>query len=148
MFVATNGSNDVPVVPNLPGQIVRHAEVLYLDYFDAFMQRCQVTPGFAAITADLLPIIHASPSLQDVTVAIGALDASRRASVGSPSGKDAPRYVAFSSYGRAIATLKARLDSTEAVGSEDVLWGTFLLGLFEACLHRTVIVGSATNIST
>jgi hypothetical protein len=105
-----------------------------LDYFDAFIRRCQLTPSFVNITTELLPVINSSDSLRNLTVAIGALDASRRTSVTQSSGQGSPRYIAFSSYGRSLSALKYRLTAAKAEVSEDVLWGTFLLVLFEVGL--------------
>lgn len=83
------------------------------------------------MTTDLMPLIQASPSLQNVALAIGALDASRRSSVRSLHGQNSPWYIALSLYGRSIQALQTQLATTVSAQCEDVLWSTFLLGIFE-----------------
>ncbi|KAH7131746.1 hypothetical protein B0J13DRAFT_108152 [Dactylonectria estremocensis] len=106
-------------------------DTLYLNYFASFLQRCELTREFATTTSDLLPLIQACPPLQGVTRAIGALEASRRGSVCSVAGRQSAQHVAFKSYGDSMRALRPLLQLTGAVYREDVLWSTFLLGIFE-----------------
>ncbi|KAI5458297.1 fungal-specific transcription factor domain-containing protein [Mariannaea sp. PMI_226] len=116
---------------NVPTNLHTHDDVLYLNYFALFMQRCQFTRRFIAITSDLLPLVHTSPSLRDLTLAIGALEASRRGSVELLTHRASPKYTAFSKYGKFLQALHSRLNSADAPVEEDTLWITFLLGIFE-----------------
>lgn len=117
----------------LIGQVSKPEETLYTEHFALFMQKCQFNRAFASVPKDLLPLIHVCPSLREIAVAIGALDASRRGAVGLRRGQDSPRHIAFSSYGKSIHALSTQLENTTSVQREGVLWSTFLLGLFEVC---------------
>ncbi|KAF4995731.1 hypothetical protein FGRMN_4938 [Fusarium graminum] len=79
-------------------QANEHPQATYLDHFNLFMQGCQFTPDIANLGADLLPLMHRCPPLEEVMIAIGALEASRRAIVKSPSGRYSPDQVALRSY--------------------------------------------------
>ncbi|KAK4092258.1 transcriptional regulator family: Fungal Specific TF [Purpureocillium lilacinum] len=108
-------------------------DALFLDCFASFLQRrCHLTQAFvAAVATDLARLVHESAPVGDLAVAIGALDASRHGAVmASRGGRDA-RCAAFRAYGRAMRGLQARLSDPDAVTGDDVVWGTFLLGLFE-----------------
>ena len=113
-----------------------HFDVIYLDYFDLFMKRCQFTEEFNNLGADLLPLIQTCPPLKEVARAIGALEASRRASVKSSRGRQSPYNVAFVSYGKSLKILQGQLQLSKALCSEGVLWCTLLLGLFEVSPRR------------
>lgn len=133
-FISSTPSRQhVPVV-QLPVQVCRHPGILYLDYFALFMQHCQFTEEFTNLGADLLPLIQTCPPLREATVAIGALEASRRATVNASHGRQSPYNVAFGSYGLSIQMLQDRLQSPDALRCEGVLWCTLLLGLFEVRL--------------
>ncbi|OBS26131.1 hypothetical protein FPOA_00074 [Fusarium poae] len=106
-------------------------DVTYLDYFASFMQRCQFTKESTNLVSDLLPLIQSCAPLGQITTAIGALEASRRATVNFEKGRPAPRNVAFVSYGRSIQTLQDRLRSLDVLNDQGVLWCTLLLGIFE-----------------
>lgn len=118
-------------------RISPHSNASYLDYFDLFMKRCQFTEGFKSLAADLLPLIQTCPPLREATVAIGALEASRRATVNSSCGRQSPFNVAFGSYGKAIQSLQGQLQSSDALRCEGVLWCTLLLGLFEVSFNHS-----------
>lgn len=117
----------------LPGQVPVQSEDLYFDQFVAFIQRSQFTRDFAVVGHDLLPLLNASQSLRDLAQAIGALDASRRASVKSSMELTSPQVVAFRSYGKAIQSFQTQLQSSDIMRTEGALWTTFLFGLFEVC---------------
>lgn len=108
-------------------------EVTYQEYFSLFMQRCQFNKESTDLASDLLPLIQTCAPLQEVVTAIGALEASRRATVNSTSKRQAPGIVAFQSYGRSTRKLQAELESLEASQCQGVLWCTLLLGLFDVC---------------
>jgi hypothetical protein len=59
------------------------------------------------------------------------LDANRRAQIGTNPRHALPHTVAFASYHRALTGLQDQLGLSEAPHRDDVLWTTFLLGLFE-----------------
>lgn len=122
----------------IPAQAHKLRGDIYLDHFVSFIQRCQFTRGFASATADIVRRIHTSQSLHDLTVAIGALEASRTPSVRSGLLRDSPLYIAFSFYGKSIQTLNHKLETADALHCDDVLWSTFLLGLFEVFPIRSV----------
>jgi hypothetical protein len=111
----------------------RPRNITYLDHFASFIRRCQFTREFASVSTDLAPLIQASPSLRDLAVAIGALDASRRGSVSSFRGRESPGCIAFRCHGRSLRALRARLATADGAHGEDALWSTFLLGLFDVC---------------
>ncbi|KAF3056906.1 hypothetical protein CFAM422_012570 [Trichoderma lentiforme] len=115
----------------LPSQIQTHSNDLYLSNFAASLLRCQFTPDFTDIAQDLLPLMQTSPSLRNLAIALGALDASRRSSIRSFAQKESPQCVAYRSYNRALQSLQQRLQTSDAAVCEDVAWSTFLLGLFE-----------------
>ncbi|KAM6519324.1 hypothetical protein FALCPG4_012967 [Fusarium falciforme] len=115
----------------LPTQVSRSPENLYLDHFVLFMKHCEFKKGFWDVSSDLVPLIQTCPPLQQATVAIGALEASRRGYTSTSSGPESPQHLAFKSYNRSIQALQGQLQSPEALQSEGVLWCTFLLGLFE-----------------
>ncbi|CAG5158150.1 uncharacterized protein ALTATR162_LOCUS5008 [Alternaria atra] len=120
-----------PVSSTMPSQLSRQDDDVYLDLFAAFIRRCQFTSGFVSVDSDLISLIYTSPLLHNLAVAIGALEASRRVSCSKTYESRTAQVVAFKSYGRAIAALRSRLTITKALHFEDVLWGSFLLGLFE-----------------
>ncbi|KAK5993672.1 hypothetical protein PT974_07107 [Cladobotryum mycophilum] len=121
----------------LSQQVQRSSNEIYLECFAAFLDRCRFRRGFISVSQDLVPLIYQSPSLQDIAVAIGALNAGRRGSARSVDEGNSPEYVAFRSYGRSIQALQVQLAAPDVAESEDVLWGTFLLGLFELISEPT-----------
>ena len=108
-------------------------DVKYLEYFSLFMQRCQFTKESTDLASDLLPLMRTCAPLQEVAIAIGALEASRRATVNFTSEQQSPGIVALVSHGRSVRKLQAELESLEASQSQGVLWCTLLLGLFDVC---------------
>lgn len=117
----------------LAAQVCEPKDTVYLDYFALFLRRCQFTKGFASATPDLMALVQSHVSLRKVAMAIGALDASRRSSVRSLHGRNSPQHAALTLYGESIRALRTRLSMTPSLGSEDILWSTFLMGLFEVC---------------
>ncbi|KAL3451393.1 hypothetical protein BJX65DRAFT_303975 [Aspergillus insuetus] len=86
---------------------------LFLDCFVLFIQKMSTfTPGFASILSDLLVLMTASPVLDFAIRELGAMSASRLGN-------------------RAIGSLRVCLLDQKHVRGDDVLWATFLLGLFE-----------------
>lgn len=122
------------------------ADDVYMGYFASFMAGCQFTRNSApAKTAlDLLPLTLTSPPLRSLALAIGALQSSRRATVRSSDKLDEPRTLAFRFYAEAIRALKHRLEEPDVATSDDVLWSTFLLGLFEVT-HPCCLVSILTR---
>jgi hypothetical protein len=106
----------------------------YLDQFVSIMMSCHFTPKFPSIATKLLPSMEQNEQLKDIAIAIGALEASRRGGVSTSSRHLAPRVVALASYQRALGGLQKKLELIDAVERDDVLWTTFLLGLFEVSL--------------
>ncbi|KAH8804371.1 fungal-specific transcription factor domain-containing protein [Xylogone sp. PMI_703] len=104
---------------------------MFLSYFLAFIRRCQFTRRCASIGQDLLLLIRGSPHLFHAATAIGALDASRQGSSRTFQEQQSPQLIAFSSYHKSISTFQASLSCKDITQRDDILWGTFLLGLFE-----------------
>ncbi|KAL7920746.1 fungal-specific transcription factor domain-containing protein [Trichoderma austrokoningii] len=115
----------------LPIQVQSHDSDIYLNSFTELLHRCQFTKDFIHIGRDLLPLMHTSPALRDLGIAIGALDASRRASTRTSLDHEWPQCVAYRSYGCSLQSLQLQLQTKYACLSQDVPWSTFLLGLFE-----------------
>lgn len=120
----------LPVI-QFPTQVPTAPENIYSDHFVLFMKHCEFTRGFGDVSSDLVSLIQACPPLQQATVAIGALEASRRGSRSTSSSSESPQHLAFKSYNKSIQALQGQLQSPGALQSEGVLWCTFLLGLFE-----------------
>ncbi|KAJ4026252.1 hypothetical protein NW752_001191 [Fusarium irregulare] len=123
--------------PDVVAHVSPKPEVKYQEYFGLFMQRCQFTKESTDLASDLLPLIQACAPLQEVAIAIGAPEASRRATVKSTSEGQPPGIVALLSYGRSVRKLQAELESLEALESQGVLWCTLLLGLFDLMTQVT-----------
>ena len=111
---------------------------IYMNLFAAFIQRCQFTSGFVSVEKDLVCLINSSHLLYDLALAIGALEASRRPSCSQLYTTDKARIAAFRHYGNALNALQGQLAKAGAAHREDVLWSTFLFGLFEVSNPRAV----------
>lgn len=70
-------------------------------------------------------------SLRNATLAIAALDASRRSRVLSSSERDRAGISALKTYRMSLATLRHDLGENESLKSDACLWTTFFLGIFE-----------------
>ncbi|KAL0767757.1 hypothetical protein CaCOL14_009996 [Colletotrichum acutatum] len=136
-FISSESCEETMQVAGLSTQINIHSDIPYLDYFDLFMKRCLFTDEFNGLAADLLPLAQTCLPLGQVLTAIGALEASRRATVKSSRGQQSPYTVAFASYGESIKTLRARLQVPDAFRRGGVLWCTLLLGLFELMIETS-----------
>ncbi|PYH84379.1 hypothetical protein BO82DRAFT_254046, partial [Aspergillus uvarum CBS 121591] len=118
--------------PNVPSQVPRPDGSIYLDHFASFLQRCRFSDAFAAANADIISVIGRYPLLRHITMAIGALEAGRKGAIRSFGAQESPLQIAFRACGRSIRSLRATTVSTgDPVYREDVLWCTFLHGLFE-----------------
>jgi hypothetical protein len=104
---------------------------IYVDLFASFMQRCQFTNRFVSVDKDLLGLVQSSHLLYDLALAIGALEASRRASYTQLHASNRTYTRAFMLYGNALSALGREIAKTGAADREEVLWSTSLLGLFE-----------------
>lgn len=105
---------------------------IYLGHFVTVITRCHFTASFPSVATCLVPIMDGNRHLRDIAIAIGALDANRRADIGHHLDHPSPRVVAFTNYQRALTSLQDKLSLSDAPQRDDVLWTTFLLGLFEA----------------
>ncbi|OBT91318.1 hypothetical protein VE01_10659 [Pseudogymnoascus verrucosus] len=103
----------------------------FIGCFLLFIQQNRFTASFQSLDTEILYLVRTSPLLYHSAVAIGALDASRRGSISVSKGRESPQYVAFSSYRASIRVLQASVSEKDAAQRDDVLWGTFFLGLFE-----------------
>ncbi|KFX86878.1 hypothetical protein V490_08756 [Pseudogymnoascus sp. VKM F-3557] len=103
----------------------------FIGCFLLFIQQNQFTASFQSLDTEILHLVRTSPVLYHSAIAIGALDASRRGFISVPKGRESPQYVAFSSYRTSIRVLQASVSEKDAAQRDDVLWGTFFLGLFE-----------------
>jgi hypothetical protein len=90
-----------------------------------------LTTRFPSILSDLLVLMTTSPVLGIAIRALGAMCASRLGTVGARGGVLHLQVVATRFYQRAIGTLRVCLSDKNHVQGDDVLWATFLLGLFE-----------------
>ena len=102
-----------------------------LDSSFAFMRRNQFVHDPEGLVKILVPALETSPFLRSAVVAVGALDSARRGACRSHSQPDSPRLIAFKSYSDAIHGLQAALHDQNIAERDDVLWGTFFLGVFE-----------------
>lgn len=118
---------------------------IFFKYFLAFIQRCQFTRRCASIGQDLVPLIQSSPHLLHIATAIGALEASRRGSSRAFYEQQSPHLIAFSSYHKSILAIRASLSCKGVAQREDILWGTFLLGLFEVRQLQIIFLRSMTG---
>ncbi|KAJ6784403.1 hypothetical protein PWT90_09464 [Aphanocladium album] len=94
-------------------------------------QRCQFANGFASATTQLVPLMNGCSPLREVAMALGALEASRRASITSYYGKESPQVAAMNLYGMSIQSLRTKLAEAPLSCRDDILWSIFLMGLFE-----------------
>ncbi|VUC25574.1 unnamed protein product [Clonostachys rosea] len=117
-----------------PTTMPRPNESIYLDYFAIFMGRCQFTKEFATVASDLLPLISSSRPLNDLALAIGALEASRRGSLHTYRGADFPQVASFGFYGRSIRAFQMQIQTSQGI-EDDVLWTTFFLGIFDKLIN-------------
>ena len=138
-FVTLQGGRQRETVGGLQGQITEDRTIRFLDSFSAFIRLNQFTKRFQSLDADLLPLIQKSTALHQAAVAIGALHASRHSSVRTLGGQKSPSYVAIESYRSSILSLQTRLAEGDAARGEDVIWSTFLLGLFEVCQEAVLL---------
>lgn len=129
-FVAYQSTRDKPT-SLIPPAVDTDRTSLYLNHFIAVITSCQLTSRFPRVATELLPLMDGNEHLWNVAVAIGALNANRRGQVGKSSLHKSPQIVAFSSYQQALSSLQDKLTLSDAPQRDDLLWTTFLLGLFE-----------------
>lgn len=128
-FISLTGRSQ-PIL-TLPKQVQNGMDDRFLASFAAFIRRTQFTRRFPSIDSHLMLLVHTSPPLRHVAIAIGALNASREGAISVLRGRDSPSFISFSHYRKAILALQSSLADSDVAQKEDVLWGTFLLGLFE-----------------
>lgn len=122
---------DQQTTPRLPKPLAEEQSIRLLDSFAAFIAKCQFSRGFSSVHEHLPPLMR-HEYLLDAAIAIGALDASRR---GQTTGRGTPLPVtALMRYQSALVGLQQTLDEDRAAEKDEVLWGTFLLGLFDVRL--------------
>ncbi|RHZ43940.1 Zn(II)2Cys6 transcription factor [Aspergillus thermomutatus] len=112
-------------------QMGNRTEIRYIDQFMAFIRRNRFTRRFRCLPTEVVPLLHTSTLLSLAVTAIGALDAARHASVSTHRGQESPRLIALSAYSSSLRELQTALADSDVARREDVLWGTFFLGLFE-----------------
>ncbi|KAJ5748989.1 uncharacterized protein N7511_010685 [Penicillium nucicola] len=115
----------------IPMQVRKHDDAIYLEHFASFIQRCHFSEEFAATNTDIVTIIGKYPLILQISIAIGALDASRKGSSRSFGALQSPQYVAFRACGRSLQDLHSAVSTANPVFRDDVLWSTFLHGIFE-----------------
>jgi hypothetical protein len=107
-------------------------------FFSGFLGR----NNFAAGTLDLDTIVcqfQSSPSLYHASIAIGALDLSRK----STEGRKPAILAALNSYRSSIASFQTEIQVREIRRQDAGLWTTLFLGLFEVpffihfCIAKT-----------
>jgi hypothetical protein len=122
----------------IPEQVGNDMSDRLMESFSAFIRRTQFSPEFASVDTALIPLIRTSSTLRHIAIAIGALDASRRSVVRTIDGSKTHDLIAFKSYHQAILSLQSSINEEDAAKREDVLWATFLLGLFEVCAFMSL----------
>ena len=115
----------------LPPPIDISREDLYMAHFSKVIQNCQFTERFSTAGVTLIDLMDGNQHLHEIAVALAALDISRRGQSRKHLPSSSPHVVAFASYQRAVSCLQDKLGVTNAPQQDDVLWTTFLLGLFE-----------------
>ncbi|KAI3529094.1 hypothetical protein CSPX01_15786 [Colletotrichum filicis] len=143
-FISPGSSEEGMQVAGLPAHVNIPSAILYLDYFDLFMKRCLFTDEFSGLAADLLPLAQTCLPLGQVVTAIGALEASRRATVKSSRGQQPPYTVAFVSYGEAVKTLRARLQLKLMTEPSGDLWAKHMLYGTARIIQSVGATGSST----
>ncbi|KAJ5490714.1 hypothetical protein N7539_002281 [Penicillium diatomitis] len=122
---------------SLPAQVSRNAASVFVDQFFAFLSCNQFVPCLNTLGGALLPLVEQSSLLSSIASAIGALHASRRGFSARYSQADSPEFQALRLYSRSIESLKGALTEAKVHGRDDVLWATFLSGIFELMIDST-----------
>ncbi|KAF7713386.1 Fungal Zn(2)-Cys(6) binuclear cluster domain-containing protein [Penicillium ucsense] len=122
---------------SLPAQMSRNTASVFVDQFFAFLSCNQFVPCFNTLGGALLPLVEQSSLLSSIASAIGALHASRRGFSARYSQADSPEFQALQLYSRSIESLKGALAEAKVHGRDDVLWATFLSGIFELMIDST-----------
>ncbi|KAF2476599.1 uncharacterized protein BDR25DRAFT_375589 [Lindgomyces ingoldianus] len=130
-FVSLTGVGRSQPILGLPKQVQNEMDDRFFASFAAFIRRTQFTRRFPSVNSDLMLLVHTSHPLRHAAIAIGALNASREGAISVLRGRDSPSIIAFTYYRKAILSLKSILAEKDVAQREDVLWSTFLLGLFE-----------------
>lgn len=128
------GHKTPPVTVQLPlqiGEVDPEARFFGL-FFADFLQANDFTGRGGMDTRDLAELSKTSPLLYRGVIAIAALDASQRCSgsiaVGATAG---PKTIALHAYRDAVTALRGLLSDPRILHDDTVLWGTFILGVFE-----------------
>ncbi|KAL2819213.1 hypothetical protein BJX63DRAFT_382711 [Aspergillus granulosus] len=116
---------------SLPKQIPEGSEIRFLDYSTALLDCNRFTPNHGELTTEILPLLRTSSLLCSAVTAVGALSASRHGSVCTDRGRNSAHFIAFSAYSTSLRALQTALMDENIAKRDDVLWGTFFLGLFE-----------------
>ena len=101
-------------------------------FFNVFIIRNDFSGGSLDMDA-IVANFQSSPSLYHAAVAVGALDASKKAL--SPAGERRSATVAaLSSYKTSLVAFQQEIQDRDIKKNEAALWTTLFLGLFEVCI--------------
>lgn len=103
----------------------------FQNHFMIFLANCHFTEQFGALAPDFLRLIQLPGPLLDISLAIGALEVSRKGSVRSLAQRNDPDRAALLLYSRSIRAFSLEIAGPGFQPCEEALWTTFLLGLFE-----------------
>ncbi|KAI2790647.1 hypothetical protein POX_c03493 [Penicillium oxalicum] len=134
VFVFYEEADDAALILS---RVSRDMETIFIDQFFAFLSCNQFAPCPESLGATLLPLVRQSSVLSLVAGAIGALHASRHCSSASYSRAESPQFKALQLYSRTIESLKDALMDQKVSGRDDVLWATFLSGIFELMIDHS-----------
>ncbi|KAL2846357.1 hypothetical protein BJY01DRAFT_263330 [Aspergillus pseudoustus] len=117
---------------SLPKPIPEGSEIRFLNYSIALLDSNRFVNNHRTLATEILPLLPTSSFLRSAVRAVGALNASRHGSVCSDrGGPNSAYFIAFSAYSTSITALQTALTDQSIAKRDDVLWGTFFLGLFE-----------------
>lgn len=118
-------------MPRLCPKVSEGSSALFAKhFFSGFLARNDF--GGLLDLGTIISEFQRSPSMYHASIALGALDLSRRSVPTLPPERKDAAVGAFTAYHTSIAKLKAEIESNNT--PRDVnLWTTFFLGLFEVC---------------
>ncbi|OJD32480.1 c6 finger domain-containing protein [Diplodia corticola] len=122
---------DATAVPVIRTPTLHNGKDWQLAYFfDSFLKMNEFAADlWGRITPHLYELLHTSPALRDAIAAVAVLDSSRRPTSRSHGATSKTQESALKTYASSMVALQCSIDAHGA--TEDVIWTTFFLGLFE-----------------
>lgn len=93
--------------------------------------------GVMIDTDAIISQFQSSPSLYHASIAVGALDLSRRHHLHQPNAS----VLALKSYRTSVINFQSELQERDFLKSDEGLWTTLFLGLFEVCTSQKIAAG-------